>query len=189
MTSGQLLIDGGKTTLVEGDKETALPEAETFLVEGKEKQGWFGPYRDISITQRWFIEPDRRVTVWWQVLAYLVITMAEVLISVTGLELAYAAAPKSMTGFVTACWLVTVGMGDLVINAPITRLYPVMQPTAYFGMLGGALLVVTVAFFFVAVQFNRAVAAAEAIPLPELKDDARFAGADGHTDVIEGEPS
>ena len=41
---------------------------------------------------------ENKVTVWWQVLAFLIITMAEILISVTGLELAYAAAPKSMTG-------------------------------------------------------------------------------------------
>jgi solute carrier family 15 (oligopeptide transporter), member 1 len=184
----QAVIEGGKATLVEGEKTTPLGDQTRYLVEGQEKEGWFGPYRDISITQRWFVDPANRVTLWWQVIAYLVITIAEVLISVTGLELAYAAAPKSMTSFVTGCWLVTVGMGNLVINAPVTRLYPSMQPMAYFGMLAGTLLVVTVAFFFVANQFNRAVdKAAQHIPLPELKDDARMAGGDGRTDVIEGE--
>jgi POT family proton-dependent oligopeptide transporter len=189
----QVLIEGGKKTFIEGEGDaqtkTTLPGDGPLVVEGKANQWLFGTYNDISITKRWFVEDANKVTVWWQVFAYLVITIAEVLISVTGLELAYAAAPKSMTGFVTACWLLTVGMANLLINAPVARLYTSMQPMAYFGMLGGTLLVVSVAFFFVAVQFNKVVkpAAVDEIPLPELKDDARFAGGDGHTDVIEGE--
>ena len=67
---------------------------------------------------RWFVEPQKQVSVWWQVFAYFIITIAEILISVTGLELAYTAAPKSMSGFVTACWLATVGLANLFINAP-----------------------------------------------------------------------
>ena len=54
-----------------------------------------------------------RVSLWWQVWAFVVITLAEVLISVTGLELAFTAAPKSMKGFVTGCWLLTVGVANL----------------------------------------------------------------------------
>jgi POT family proton-dependent oligopeptide transporter len=105
-----------------------------------------------------------RVSLWWQVVAYVMITFAEICISVTGLELAFTAAPKSMKGFVTACWLVTVGCANLFIDAPITRLYPsstnsstlqFKTPYGYFAMLTGVLLVVTVAFVFVARQFNR----------------------------------
>jgi POT family proton-dependent oligopeptide transporter len=110
---------------------------------------------EMKTTERWFVATRNQVSIWWQVLAYLVLTIAEVLISVTGLELAYTAAPKSMTGFVTACWLLTVGMANLFINASVTRLYTVMQPSAYFGMLGVTLAVVTALFFVVARQFNR----------------------------------
>jgi POT family proton-dependent oligopeptide transporter len=110
---------------------------------------------DMTLNNRWFVASANQVSIWWQVLAYLVITVAEVLISVTGLELAYTAAPKSMTGFVTACWLLTVGMANLFINASVTRVYLHMQPMAYFGMLAGVLLVVTILFGIVARQFNR----------------------------------
>lgn len=103
----------------------------------------------------WFVAPENKVSVWWQVGAYLIITVAEILISVTGLELAYTAAPKSMTSFVTACWLLTVFLANLLINAPVTRLYVVMQPVAYFGMLTAAMIVVAVSFIFVAKDFNR----------------------------------
>jgi solute carrier family 15 (oligopeptide transporter), member 1 len=113
-----------------------------------------------------WVEPGQRVTVWWQVLAFLIITVAEILISVTGLELAFVAAPQSMKSFVTACWLAVVFLANLLINAPITRLYPNMEPATYFLMLGAAMAVVLVIFVPVAKQFNRAMAEAKA------KDDA-----------------
>ncbi len=102
-----------------------------------------------------YVKIPERVTVWWQVFAFLVITWAEILISVTGLELAFVFAPKSMKSFVTACWLVTVALANLLINAPITRLYPQMEPGTYFAMLAAAMGVVTIVFFFVAQRFNR----------------------------------
>jgi dipeptide/tripeptide permease len=52
-----------------------------------------------------FVRPENKVTIWWQVLAFLILTIAEILISITGLELAFVAAPKSMKGFVTSLWL------------------------------------------------------------------------------------
>ncbi len=109
-----------------------------------------------------WVKPSERVTVWWQILAFFVLTMAEILISVTGLELAFVAAPQTMKSFVTACWLVTVGMANLFINAPITRLYPQMSPGPYFAILAVALIVVAVAFIPVAGKFNRGMAEAKA---------------------------
>jgi POT family proton-dependent oligopeptide transporter len=111
-------------------------------------------------TLEWVVEESQKVTIWWQVFAYLLITVAEIFISVTGLELAYTAAPREMTGFVTACWLGAVALANFVINAYVTRLYSQMQPLTYFLMLSGALLVVTVLFVFVARQFNRRAAEA-----------------------------
>jgi len=103
-----------------------------------------------------------KVTVMWQVLAFFAITMAEILISVTGLELAFTAAPQSMKGFVTSLWLLMVGLANLFINTPVSRLYPSADqgthfntPAEYFGILTVASLVVALAFVFVARGFNR----------------------------------
>jgi len=109
-----------------------------------------------------WVEPPQRVSVWWQVLAFLIITVAEILISVTGLELAFVAAPQSMKSFVTACWLAVVFLANLLINAPITRLYPVMTPGEYFAMLAGAMGLVVLVFQPIASQFNRAMETARA---------------------------
>ena len=102
-----------------------------------------------------WVRPEERVTVWWQVLAYLILTMAEILISVTGLELAYTAAPAGMKSFVTACWLFTVFLANFLINTPITRLYPIMEPGVYFAMLAGAMIVVMILFIPISRKFNR----------------------------------
>jgi POT family proton-dependent oligopeptide transporter len=107
-----------------------------------------------------WVLPSERVTVWWQILAYLILTVAEILISVTGLELAFVAAPPSMKSFVTACWLAVVFLANLLINAPITRLYSSMSPGLYFAMLAVAMVIVSIAFVFVAKRFNASEASA-----------------------------
>jgi dipeptide/tripeptide permease len=139
-----------------------------------------------EVEMEYWTTDENKVSVWWQVLAFLVLTNAEILISVTGLELAYAAAPKSMTGFVTACWLVTVGMANLFINAPVTHLYPTMPPVYYFSGLAATLLIVTILFFFVARQFNQAAVKAAAALLPEAGGSFNSA-ANGETGVIQSQ--
>jgi dipeptide/tripeptide permease len=100
------------------------------------------------------VAPSEKVTLWMEVLAFVVLTLAEVLISVTGLELAFVVSPVSMKGFVTALWLLTVGLANLFINAPIANLYETMAPAPYFAMLTGLMVAVIVVFYFVAKRFN-----------------------------------
>jgi len=117
----------------------------------------------------WVVADANKVTIWWQIFAYLLLTVAEILISVTGLELAYTAAPKAMTGFITGCWLATVFLADLGINAWLTRLYNDpeirMQPALYFTLLTALMLAVSAAFVIVARRFNRKEAE-KALPQP-----------------------
>jgi POT family proton-dependent oligopeptide transporter len=96
----------------------------------------------------------QKVSIWWQVGTYFLITVAELCISPVGLELAFTAAPKSMKGFITGCFLLTVFLGD-VLNSVVTRLYTPMGPAAYFGAMTVVLIIVTIVFVFVARRFNR----------------------------------
>ncbi len=105
-----------------------------------------------------WVKPAERVTVWWKVLAFFIITIAEILVSITGLELAFVAAPSSMKGFLTGCWLAVVGFANLFINAPVSQLYPTMPPGFYFGMLGAAMAMILVVYFPIAARFNRLMA-------------------------------
>ncbi len=103
---------------------------------------------------------EAKVSVAWEIGAYVIITIAEVCISVVGLELAFAAAPAKMKGTITACWLLTVFFGN-ILNAQITQLYDKMSPGEYFGMLTLLMVAVTAAFAVVSRRFNRLMLHAE----------------------------
>jgi len=53
-------------------------------------------------------------SIWWQVLAYAILSAAEVLVSITGLEYAYTHSPKSMKSTMTGIWFLVVSAGNLI---------------------------------------------------------------------------
>jgi len=53
-------------------------------------------------------------TIWWQILAYMLLSAAEVLVSITGLEYAYTHSPKSMKGTMNGIWFLVVSAGNLI---------------------------------------------------------------------------
>ncbi|MBM3993069.1 MAG: MFS transporter [Planctomycetes bacterium] len=131
----------------------------------------------------------RSVSLWWEVLAFITLTLAEVLISITGLELAFVVAPQSMKSFVTACWLMTVAIANFFINAPVGRLYSTMSPGNYHLMLTGLMVVVIVAFYFVAQQFNQMAAEQEAAEKAAgQKAETPAAGAEATENGSNGKP-
>lgn len=60
------------------------------------------------------LDGGNKINVMWQFFPYLVITMAEVMISITGLEFAYTQAPRSMKSTIMSIWLLTVFFGNLI---------------------------------------------------------------------------
>jgi POT family proton-dependent oligopeptide transporter len=53
----------------------------------------------------------------WQLLAYVVLTSAEVMVSITCLEFSYTQAPKTMKSFVMAFFMMSVAAGNLFTSA------------------------------------------------------------------------
>ena len=49
----------------------------------------------------------------WQLLAYLVLTSAEVMVSITALEYSYTQAPRTMKSFIMALFMLSVSVGNL----------------------------------------------------------------------------
>jgi POT family proton-dependent oligopeptide transporter len=59
------------------------------------------------------INNGESVSMLWQVCAYVFLTIAEVLVSVTALQLAYTQAPRASASLVTSLYLISVAFGNL----------------------------------------------------------------------------
>jgi POT family proton-dependent oligopeptide transporter len=69
-----------------------------------------------AIVQSW-IDAGSRPGIAWQFAAYCIVTAAEVMVSITGLEFSYAQAPKTMKSMIMAVWLLSVSLGNYVTAA------------------------------------------------------------------------
>lgn len=55
------------------------------------------------------------LSVWWQILAYLILTAAELLVSVTALEFSYKQAPLRIKSFIMALFLLSTSLGNMLV--------------------------------------------------------------------------
>ena len=69
----------------------------------------------VSVIQE-LVETGLVVHVGWQVLACLILTASEVMVSITCLEFAYTQAPKAMKSLVMALFLLTVSLGNYLTS-------------------------------------------------------------------------
>jgi POT family proton-dependent oligopeptide transporter len=63
------------------------------------------------------IDTGGRPSIAWQLLDYLILTSAEVMVSITCLEFSYTQAPKVMKSFVMSFFMVSVALGNLFTGA------------------------------------------------------------------------
>jgi len=99
-----------------------------------------------------------RISILWEVGAYVLITAAELCISVIGLQLAFEEAPERMKSMITGVWLCTVFLGD-VFAGWFSRIYTRTTPGNFFGIMTVMIIVVTMAFYFVGRRFERRLTA------------------------------
>lgn len=73
----------------------------------------------VALLQAWIDgnEASGAAKVWfaWQIIPYLLITVAEVMVSITGLEFAYTQAPARMKSTIMGFWLLTVALGNVLV--------------------------------------------------------------------------
>jgi POT family proton-dependent oligopeptide transporter len=60
-------------------------------------------------------DPNTQVHIFWQLIPYFLITLSEVLVSVTGLEFAYSQAPRRMKSTVMGFWMLTIAFGNVLV--------------------------------------------------------------------------
>jgi len=85
-----------------------------------------------------------KVHVGWQLIPYIIITLAEVMISITGLEFAYTQAPKRMKSVIMGFWLLNVSIGNFLVVF-LTR-FKALPPAWFFWIFAGLMAVAAALF-------------------------------------------
>lgn len=91
------------------------------------------------------------MSVGWQILAYFLLTTAEILVYLTGLEYAYAQAPASMKSTIMSFWLLTISLGNYfvsLINGNISHhgMLSALSGASYYGFFIVLMGIVTLLF-------------------------------------------
>ena len=124
-----------------------------------------GSYLIVAALQKQ-IENGAQLSVLWQLVPYLVLTTAEVLISVTGLEFAFREAAPQMKSSIMSFWLLTVSFGNLLVMA-ITKFFSsatdpsASVSTGRFLLYAGLTFVVAILFSLISTFYKYRDKAAE----------------------------
>lgn len=117
------------------------------------------------------IDAGEQPTVWWQIVAYVVLTAAEVMVSITCLEFSYTQAPRTMKSLVMGLYLLSISAGNLftsVVNVFIqnpdgTSKLTGYQYYAFFTLL---MLAAAIGFLFVVAFYREKTYIQEEAPQP-----------------------
>ncbi|MBA3483428.1 MAG: POT family MFS transporter [Pirellulales bacterium] len=98
----------------------------------------------------------------WQIGAYLILTAAEIMVSITALEFSYTQSPRKMKSFTMGMYLLfSIALGNFFasqVNGFIARReeagQPILEGAAYYWFFTGAMLAMAIAFAVYA-QFYR----------------------------------
>lgn len=80
------------------------------------------------------IDNGNQLNIGWQLLAYVMITVAEILVSITGLEYSFSQAPKSMRSTIMALFFFTVFLGNFLV----VGIHKSIQAGGFFSQFSGA---------------------------------------------------
>ncbi|MGC4037593.1 MAG: MFS transporter [Chitinophagaceae bacterium] len=108
----------------------------------------------IALLQQ-IIDKGGHPSVWWQILAYVLLAISEILVSITCLEYAYTHAPPNMKSTMSALYLLGISIGnyfDTLINGSIASkgFFSVLEGASYYWFFIKVLAVFIIIYLFVA---------------------------------------
>jgi POT family proton-dependent oligopeptide transporter len=98
-------------------------------------------------------------SVGWHAFAYIPLTAAEVMVSITSLEFSYTQAPKSMKSIVMSFYMLSVALGNeftAVVNAAMVRQNGTsrLEGASYFWFFAGVMAVAAIVYVGVAMRYR-----------------------------------
>jgi len=98
-------------------------------------------------------------TILWQLLAYVLLTSAEVMVSITCLEFSYTQAPATMKSFVMAFYFLSVALGNLFTSAVNFLIHNIdgsskLAGADYYWFFTGLMLITAVLFLWMSQRYQ-----------------------------------
>jgi POT family proton-dependent oligopeptide transporter len=98
------------------------------------------------------LDAGRTPSIAWQFVPYLLLSVGEIMVSITGLEFAYTQAPRSMKSTIMSFWLLTIFAGNL-LTAYISEINK-FHGAAYFGFFVGLMVALSFVFVWIASRYK-----------------------------------
>lgn len=117
----------------------------SLLVQGNAHDGY--QYNMLQVV------PPTSLSIMWQLPQIVVMTAAEIMFSVTGLEFSFTQAPVSMKAVLQACWLLSVAIGNMIVVV-IAEIKFVDSQSAEFAFFATLMLVNLLIFLFLARNYK-----------------------------------
>ncbi|XP_073975440.1 peptide transporter family 1-like isoform X1 [Rhodnius prolixus] len=114
----------------------------TYLITNKDQDG-----KLLTITR------PNSVNLMWQLPQYFVITFAEIMFSITGLEFSFTQSPDSMKSVISSIWLLTDSFGNIIVL--IVAGMKIFDSQAYeFFLFAGLMTIVMILFILIAMRYK-----------------------------------
>lgn len=107
----------------------------------------------IGLVQTW-IDSGQTPNIYWQIIAYAILTASEVLVSITCLEFSYTQAPNNMKSLVMGFFMLSISIGN-IFTALFTKIMPEnfikggQFTSSYFYFYSGLMLITALLFLLV----------------------------------------
>jgi len=112
--------------------------------------------RDASAIWALFPSVGTLVSMIWLVATYVMISLAEILVSPMGLSFCTKVAPRQLGGLVMGGWFASLAAGGYLSGFMGARFWERLDHSTYFGILAGGMLLVSVLLLFVRDVLKRA---------------------------------
>ncbi|XP_075230327.1 uncharacterized protein LOC142329540 [Lycorma delicatula] len=116
----------------------------TLLIKEEENQSEYNLFA---------ISPPSSVHILWQLPQIMVLTAAEIMFSITGLEFSYSQAPKSMKSVMSSVWLLTDSIGNLIVVF-MTEVFHSDSRVKQFLIFAGIMVLIMIVFALLAMRYK-----------------------------------
>lgn len=108
----------------------------------------------VILLPAYFGGPDTLVNPLWLVLSYLIIVLGELALSPVGLSATTKLAPAAFSAQTMSLWFLSNAAAQ-AINAQLVKFYSAENEMMYFGLIGGASIVLSIILFLLAPTIQR----------------------------------